>query len=282
MLQAFSVFRGAFRVFRAVGKSSEGGDMTEAMEKRPDIREQVGSAFHATHLVMCAGAETPLLRVAALGAASAAIRCGADRQDLPIAAMQRDVLERSVGMRSLMMRPPQFQPDPRDVLSSELAPMLWHIRYGAQHNLVPKAVDLFAQWMTYRRTFSEFTTPDQVRVLLAFSGRVLHEWLSDQCQACGGCGKLERTREGNMVRPRGSMQRNAVFRVCNACHGTGRASVRPVERTRQLGISMREYETQRWEQRFTSALTWLNQFLDKRLTKPLTAELERRKRRPTR
>jgi hypothetical protein len=46
-----------------------------------------------------------------------------------------------------------------------------------------------------------------------------------------------------------------------------------------LGLTREQYDAGRWDQRFSAGLTWLNELLPRRLNRPLTAELERRKRR---
>jgi hypothetical protein len=191
--------------------------------------------------------------------------------------MPGELYRRSADMRDVMLDP--GEPDERDRLASELGPFLWHIRYGAQHELLPKAVRLYARWLQHRRLFSEFTTEAHVLVLERFSACVLHEWLSDRCVACGGSGKLERTNSGAWIRPRGSMQRNAVFRPCRGCDGSGRSRPSHAERARWLEIPMSWYESERWQQRFNAAHTWVKFLITDRLHRPLTGQLERRKKR---
>jgi hypothetical protein len=234
------------------------------IDKRPDIRELVGSAVNTSALTFAEGHERPLDRIAALGAAALAVTVGADRADVAIASSRAVVYGEAL--------------DVRDVIAGELGPMLWHLRYGGQHELLTRAIPLYTQWLRKRRTFETFTTPEQLLLLERFSARALHEWLSDRCIACGGSGKLERTRSGSWIRPRGSMQRNAVFRVCSACNGTRQAMASHGERARWLEITNAEYDEQRWLQRFNAARAWLAMHAA-RLHRPLTAELERRKRR---
>ncbi len=114
------------------------------------------------------------------------------------------------------------------------------------------------------------------RQFVPFATQALHEWLSDRCQACGGTGKLERTRGGAWVRPRGAMQRNAVFRVCTACDGSRREPPRHAERRRRLGLTATVYEEQAWPAHFRAALDWLSHSLAPRVRRPLARELERR------
>lgn len=254
------------------------------IEKKPDIRELVGIAVNTSALDSSPTHERAVDRVAALGAAALEVSLGADLAGLPIAAMVGDVYRRSADMRDVMLDP--GTPDERDQLAGELGPLLWHIRYGAQHELLSKAVKLFARWLKHRRLFAEIVYPeppsheaDHVPLLERFAARSLHEWLSDRCIACGGCGKLERTRTGAWIRPRGSMQRNATFRPCTGCHGSGQARSSDIERARWLEMPRATYEAERWGQRFNAALIWLKQFHVGRLQRPLTEQLERRKKR---
>lgn len=236
-------------------------------EKKPDIRELVGIAVNASALEFSDNHERALDRVAALGAAALAVTTGADLENVTIAGSRHQVYGEEM--------------KPRDVLAGELGPILWHIRYGAQHELLPRAIKLYARWLRERHLFTVFGEAGDAGVLVLerFAGRVLHEWLSDRCIACAGSGKLERTKSGSWIRPRGSMQRNAIFRVCPGCNGTRRASVNHVERARWLEIPMSWYESERWLQRFTAALGWLTQFHANRIKRPLTGQLERCKRR---
>jgi hypothetical protein len=244
--------------------------------EKPDLREQFGSAVNASSLVTRAG-ETSLDRVGAMGAAACAVSLGADLSGVPIAAAAADVYRRSADMRDLMLEP--GTPDVRDRLAGELGPLLWHIRYGGQFGLVPQAIRLYAQWLQTRRLFAEFSKPGQLAFMERFSAAVLDEYLSDRCQACGGTGKLERTRSGTWIRPRGSMQRNATFGQCRACSGKGMARPSHGNRARWLGLTMKQYEDDRWKQRFEAAAIWLKQFHATRIHRPLTQQLERYKRR---
>jgi hypothetical protein len=257
------------------------------LEEKPDLRELVGSAVNTSNLASSDRRETALDRIGALGAAGARIAAGLDFADLPLAALQPEIAQANIAlylantdMRDLLLRPPQLEArDPRDVIAGELGPTLWHVRYGGQHDQVPRAVLLFAAWLRHRRAFAFLASPEQDARLHAFAGRVLHEWLSDRCIACGGCGRQELTRRGNAIRPRGSMQRNATFRVCQACAGTGRQRPSQGERARAIEVTLKDFDAQHWLQRFDLATQYLNRLLDKRLMRPLTAELERRKKR---
>lgn len=241
--------------------------------EKADLREQLGIAVNSSSLRIQPFGEGDLLRVAAMGAAGLAIQTGADLQGVPIAAMQPAAYRNPVSIREPMLDP--VTPDERNTIAGELGPMLWHIRYGRQYSPVPRAIVLYARWLTTRRLFGGMPAERLHR----FSARVLHEWLSDRCQPCGGTGKLERTRSGVWIRPRGSMQRNAIFGVCSECRATGRARPSQGERARWIGVAMCEYESDRWEQRFNAALSWLKHLLARRVMRPLTAQLERRTRR---
>lgn len=244
---------------------------------KADIRELVGISVNASALVASRG-EGDLDRVAAVGAAALEISLGADVAKLPIAAMAEDVYRRSVDMRDLMLEPATV--DQRDQVVGELAPMLWHIREGKQESLVMLAIPLFARWLSGRQLLAAVESS----MLQRFAGRVLHEWLSDKCVICGGTGRLELTRTGTLIRPRGNMQRNARFTTCRTkgdlgCLGTGRAQPSHTERIRWLQIERVTYEAERWGQRFNAGQTWLKILIHGRLHRPLTGQLERRRKR---
>jgi hypothetical protein len=205
--------------------------------RKPDVRELVGIAVNTSALTLEPGHERALDRIAALGAASLAVSTAADRENVTIAGSRHQVYGDVL--------------DPRDVLVAELGPMLWHLRYGGQYGLIAKAVSLYAHWLSGRRIFEGVT---DAALLERFAARVMHEWLSDRCIPCGGSGKLERTRAGGWIRPRGSMQRNAVFRVCSSCNGTRRAMPSHTQRRVWLGLELALYESERWGQRFNAAL----------------------------
>lgn len=233
-------------------------------DKRADLREQIGVSVNASTLTMLrSNQETPLTRIAALGAAALAVKLGADVENVPIG-----------GSRAIVYGAPL---DPRDVLIAELAPALWHIRYGGQYEAVPRAIELFAQWIAYRNLFSQYSKAEHEQLRLAFSARVMHEWLSDRCNYCGGSKKQERSKTGQWLKPRGSMQRNATFRPCTACSGSGRAAICHPERMKALGLTREQYEQQRWQQRFNAATTWMGLLVPSRIVRSLTVQLERGK-----
>lgn len=245
-------------------------------EKR-SVQEQVGVAVNASSLVMREQGESHLDRVAALGAASLAVSLGADVQGVPIAAAAAEVYRRSADMREVMLDPGDV--DPRDQLVGELGPYLLHIRDGGQHALLPKAVVLYARWLTHRRLFAEYAGPEHAPLMASFAALVMHEWLSDRCPVCAGSGKQQKSPSGQWIRPRGTMQRNAIFRPCSACNGTRRAAPRHPERMKQLGLTREQYDEGRWAHRFSASIIWLERLISPRILRALTQQLERRTRR---
>lgn len=229
--------------------------MGEAARK-PDIREQVGVSVNAS-VLQTRSYETSLDRVAAMGAAALDLELGATARGMPIGALRGKAVSA------------------QDRIAAELATELWHIRYGAQLGLIGQAASHFSTWMIYRGRFHALSTEQKAALLPKLATRALHEWLSDRCQACGGSGKEERTREGRIVRPRGSMQRNATFIVCRSCIGSKRASHSEGERCRWLGLSKADYDHGVWGASINAAVTWLGKILAQRLRRPLTLQLER-------
>jgi hypothetical protein len=76
------------------------------------------------------------------------------------------------------------------------------------------------------------------------------------------------------------MQRNAVFRQCTACNGSGRSLPSHPERMKLLGLTREQYDQANWPQSFNAAHAWLTSKIW-HLARPLRAELERGvKRRP--
>jgi len=241
--------------------------IADAEDEKPDVREQVGVAVNSSSLVMRARGEGDLDRVAALGAATLSVQLGADRRH-------------GGSIQAAGIAPANSVTAKRDRLAGELGSLLWHIRFGRQYQHAPTAVALFIEWMLDRPQFSHIE-PEHARalVLKPFAEMALHEWLSDRCVSCGGSGKLERTRSG-LVRPRGSMQRNARFAPCRACGGNGKAKPNHKVRARTFGIPTKWYFDQHWPARFIMADRWLSHALAARLVGPLTTQLERRKKHP--
>jgi len=243
---------------------------------RRTLPEQIGVSVNSSSLRMESrepGAETSLQRVAALGMAVLHVHHGADRagphgRGGPIA----EVLAEKGHV-----------PHVQDILAAELGSDLSHIRDGRQFELLPQAIGRFAGWCTFRRQFLDVVCfPDRERLaqlLPKYADRVIHEWLSDRCVACGGTGKLERVDGGSWVRPRGNMQRNAYFQTCTCCHGSRRAMPSHTARRMALGIEIKAYEREGWGQHFNAGLSWLTNLIYRRLHRPLTVQLERSKKR---
>ena len=230
---------------------------------KPDLRELVGVAVNSSSLVMRARGEGDLDRVAGLGAATLAVQLGADRRH-------------GGSIAQAAAQPSTPAAVARDRLAGDLGAHLWHIRYGRQHEHVPRAIALFAEWMMDRPQFADIEPPARRLVLDLFAPIAIHEWLSDRCVSCRGTGKLERTRGGGLISPRGTMQRNARFAPCRGCGGNGKARPNHKTRARAMGIPREWYFDQRWPARFIVAFLWLTH-LGGRLSHPLTMQLERRK-----
>lgn len=256
------------------GTEYRGGKRMAEPVRKPDIRELYGAAVNASALTMAEGRETPLDRVAAMGAAQLAVASGAARQGLTVAAVQPEVEKRARAGRpgiatSLSLRE-------RDALEAELSGSLWHLRYGEQISMVPMVATLFATWLCRLDRFKDQPAP----LMHKFATRALDEWLSGKCQKCGGSKKNERSKlTGSLIKPTGSGARNAVFEPCNECHGSGRALPSHPLRMRLLGLTREQYEGGMWFAHFKAAQAWLSKHLSPRVHRPLTAQLERRKRR---
>ena len=248
------------------------------MSERRTLQELVGISVNSSSLRIEArapGGETSLLRVAGLGAAVLHVQHGADR----IGPNRRG------GPVAEALAAPGHVPAPLDQIAGELGGVLYHLRYGGQHGLVGQAITLFAGYIGLRRRFgpegflAAVGDAQRVALLRRFAGRVLHEWLSDRCVACGGSGKLERVDGGSWVKPLGRMKRNAVLRVCTSCHGSRRQMPSHTARRVALGIEIKAYEYEGWGQHFNAGLSWLTNVMHKRLNRPLTVQLERSKKR---
>lgn len=233
--------------------------------ERRTLKEQVGRSLNASVLRTdgrSPDAETPLLQVAAFGAVQMHIAYGVDRKSSAFPVPQDQAL------------------DPREKLASDLISVLWHIRYAGHAHQIAACIRLFAQWMAFKARFSKLEDRDVLLPRLA--ARALHEWLSDRCPRCGGTGRLELTKEGNLMRGSGRMARNARFTQCGGklgCGGTGRPMPSQTARRLVLQLDLARYDGERWDTHFQAALNWLNTHLSDRANKPLTHQLERGKRR---
>jgi hypothetical protein len=201
--------------------------MSEA-GKRPDLRELVGVALNSSTLTMQrSNQETPLTRIAAMGAAALAVKLGADVENVPIAGSQGDGLRQAAGSS-------------RRAGGGALTAAVAHpVR---RPNAVPRAVELFTLWLAPSALLSNTPSLGHEALIGAFTARVMHEWLSDKCSYCGGSKKQERSKIGQWIKPQGSMQRNATFRPCTACSGSGRSAIRHPDRTKLLGLTREQYE----------------------------------------
>jgi hypothetical protein len=232
-----------------------------ARAPKPDLQEQLGRAINTSHLEHRAERDTAVVLVGAMGAAALHIHHGADRARVPVSTVLAD---------------PRHVADPQDALAAQLAVSLRHIREAGQLAEVPRAVRLFAEWMAYRGRFCAIE--DSAILLPRLAQRALHEWLSDRCIACGGSGKLERSPTGSWLRPRGSMQRNATFRTCQACNGTRRQAISHTERRIALGMTRERYDAERWDAHCKAAMAWLVARFHRRLNRPTAVQLERGRR----
>lgn len=261
--------------------------------EKADIREQYGSSVNSNQLTSRADAyEMPVDRLAAMGGAVLAVASGAARQGLPVAAVQADVVQRARGHASAMaaiLDPGEQEIARQERLAAEAGSLLWHLIYGGQHDLlgtyvcVPtgavlllpgKAPIAFSAWLRHRPRLADATDTEVATLAM----RVLTERINERCQACGGSGKQERTPFGNWVRPLGRQARNANFRTCEHCSGSRRMHPAHPERARLLGLTREKYDAARWGARFNAAHVWV-EVLARKLRRPLTGQLERRKRR---
>lgn len=251
--------------------------------ERRTLQELVGVSLHASNLRIASrsdSGETALLRVAALGAAMLHVQHGADGRGPSGGGGSRS----GGGTLAEVVADPAHRPSAQDQVLGELAGALYHLRYGGQHELVGQTVTLFAAYIGMRQRFGQggflgkLAPIERAGLIRRFATRALHEWLSDRCIACGGCGRLERASSGSWIRPRGLMKRNAVFQACRTCHGSGLAMPSHTARRAALGIGLEQYEREAWAQHFRAAFTWLARDVG-RLYRPLTAQLERSKKR---
>lgn len=240
-------------------------------DQRRTLDEQLGIDMHASALRVESrqiSGETPLVRLAALGAAVMHVRAGADRHGRggPIAAG-------GYGAR------------PIDTICGDLAALMYHIRAGGQLELVPKAIALFASYVGMRPRIRDHeqlrdrNARERSAFLHRFAAVVLNEVLSDRCVPCGGSGKLERARSGSWIRPTGrvsaSYRSGVVFMECPHCHGSRKALPSQTARRKALELTFEQYQAGRWQTHFRAAQIWLEQAIYRRLRRPLQVQLER-------
>lgn len=227
------------------------------VEEKPDIRELLGRDFSSSNLRLEArspNATTPLMRIAALGAATMRVQYRATHDGADV--------------RQLSSRPR----DERATLAGNLAQLLWHLRYGGQYGLLQETISHVAASCAMRARFAYLTEDDRLALLPKLAAVALDEWLSDRCTVCRGCGKQERSRTGRWIRPRGSMQRNATFRPCNACHGSGRAMASQTVRRQRLGLDLERYNAERWDRHVDVAIVMLDREI-RLLNRPIGHQL---------
>lgn len=209
------------------------------------LEEQLGCSLGASALVVDRlHAESPLLRIAALGRAG----------HLLAAASSSD----------------------RATLGALLASRLWRMRYGAEYTeqTARESVVAFCRWLALGVPWQREPHVTRAELLAPFAGRVLYEWIDDRCPYCGGTGQQELVRGGQVRRPRRFGDPRVRFVPCRSCGGDGVALPQPVERADTLGIGVSEYR-EHWPARFTAALTQLSAIAH-RMRRPLRSELERR------
>jgi hypothetical protein len=220
---------------------------------RPDLCELVGVAMSASVLVIDPDRdETPLLRVAAVGGAALQI------------AGARDV-----------ERP--WQPSERDRIEARLAPLLWRLKFGRDGGTETalEAVHLFARWMAGTHTWR--TSPPSGEFAHRFAARVIFEWLSDRCPACGGTGLQELLRSGQTRKPQRFNDRSVRHVSCRACQGSTHARPNSMDRARTLEVSLAEMRAT-WNIRLDKSGEHLRA-IARRLQRPLQFQLERGKNR---
>lgn len=68
------------------------------------------------------------------------------------------------------------------------------------------------------------------------------------------------------------MQRNATFRPCNACHGSGRAMASQTVRRQRLGLDLERYNAERWDRHVDVAIVMLDREI-RLLNRPIGHQL---------
>lgn len=217
---------------------------------KPEIRELVGVACQASRLVIDAKREeTPLLRIAAMGAAARQIARNVDA-------------------------PTSKPASARDAIEARLAPLLWRIKYGRDGSQarVLEAVMLFSVWMYGTRTWRE--SPPPADLAQRFAVRVLHEWLHDRCPACGGTGLQELRQNGVTRKPQRFNDRSVRHVQCRICSGSTLKRPSSGERAKTLDLPLDEIRST-WDVRLDRAAASLRA-IARRLKRPLRFELEKR------
>jgi hypothetical protein len=226
--------------------------------RKPDLREQVGVSVNASSL-QSRSYETPLDRVAAVGAAALDLQLGATANGAPIGAVRDNIVS------------------PVERIAAELITELWHIRYGGQFNLVPQAVTHFSCWMFYRGRFAAWTRKPGPRCCR-----------SSRLVRCTSGSPIAARRVAALAR-KSARAMGASFARAAACSATPRSSSAVPARARRAGrhatssalaasaLTREEYDAGRWGAAINAAIAWLTKLLANRLNRPLTVQLERRK-----
>jgi hypothetical protein len=122
--------------------------------------------------------------------------------------------------------------------SDELGACLWRLKYGLHHKRRPERDFYLASVQLLARRLGAQRRQDDRRVVVAICGVVIHEWLHDRCEPCGGRG--HRVAKDSSVR-----------HTCTSCSGTGIGRHSDMARMRALGMDRKRYS--KWESRFHAA-----------------------------
>src|SRR5258706_8973658 len=182
--------------------------MMGTRDERPTIQESVGRAVGASVLVMSEDrAETPLVRVAAIGGAAMTVAANRDAPEPRAASNQ-------------------------DRICARLAPLLWRLKFGGDgtRETALDAVSLLRDYMLLQPFCLNHGMTEDRRLLAKFCARVIFEWMVDKCNACGGTGLQELLRGGVTRRTRSFANPKVRHVTCRACKGTRKAMVNGAER----------------------------------------------------
>lgn len=250
-------------------------------EAPPGLQELVGVAVNASVLTFKEGHERPLDRIAALGAAARSIALDLDRERVICSPQPGHAVGAGAERKAGPNADGEYEANPleTDRLAARLAPLLWRLKFGgdATRETALDAVHGFAAWMGRQRYWRNDRGNVTAQQLQLFAARVICEWLSDKCAACGGTGLQELLRNGMTRRPRRFGAPDVRHVKCRACHGSRVACVHANARAQALAISFSDYKAH-WPRRFDLAAAWLRGIAN-RLKKPLQSELERGKNR---
>lgn len=145
-----------------------------------------------------------------------------------------------------------------------LAALLERAKFGMDRACIQPAIYLFADHLRKRREYTHWRVGDGNALLIRFAGRVVFEWLHDQCAQCGGGGQIA-------IGPIG--QRNTRTKTCGVCRGKGAARVEHHVRAQLIGVELTVYQ-RHWLDRFTLAHGWLAAIEESNIA-PLRSQLKR-------